>query len=82
MITFAVAVVYLVGYFVVARKAYLRLDAQERTDWNMVSAAFIALFWPIALAVVLGARYRGSGRHRADRRTEDAAERDVEVRSC
>jgi hypothetical protein len=82
MIAGVVGVVYLTGYFVTARRAYLRLDAQERTDWNMVSGAFIGLFWPVALVVVAVATYRGSGRHRADRRAESVAGRDVEVRSC
>jgi hypothetical protein len=82
VIAIVVGVAYLAGYFVAARKAYLRLDAQERTDWNMVSGAFIGLFWPVALVVVTVATYRGSGRHRADRQSEVVTGRDVEVRSC
>jgi uncharacterized membrane protein len=73
------AVVYLTGYFITARLVFVRMDARERSDANMISAACVGLFWPVALLWLAIATYRGSGRHRAGRR-QAVPVRDVEVR--
>jgi hypothetical protein len=48
--------IYLIGFLVAARLAYVWLDEEEPDagdGWNMFYGAFIALFWPLMLVVLL-----------------------------
>jgi hypothetical protein len=69
----ACLLVYLVGYFVTARRLYVIFDAeqkQETTDaGNMLWAAFCALMWPPALIVMGFAAtvFRETPRQRAEK---------------